>query len=41
MKDYLGVDLQVKEIILGGHSFGGGTAIASKAALNIKYKESP
>jgi hypothetical protein len=35
MKDYLGVDgIKIKEIILGGHSFGGAAAIAAKALLN-------
>jgi predicted dienelactone hydrolase len=35
MKEYLGVDgIKIKEIILGGHSYGGGTALATKAMFN-------
>lgn len=39
IKSALGVDIEVKEIILGGHSFGGGTAVATKAFLNKRQKE--
>lgn len=37
MKEMFGVDIQFREIILAGHSFGGGTVVATKASLNEKY----
>jgi pimeloyl-ACP methyl ester carboxylesterase len=30
--------MKFKEIILAGHSYGGGTALAAKAQLNQIYK---
>jgi acetyl esterase/lipase len=38
MKEILGVTIEFKEIILAGHSFGGGTVAATKASLNEKSK---
>jgi len=41
MGEMFGVDIKFKEIILAGHSFGGGTAVATKAFLNEKYAKNP
>lgn len=41
MRDCFGVEIEVKQIILAGHSFGGGTCLATKSHLNKKYKNNP
>jgi pimeloyl-ACP methyl ester carboxylesterase len=38
MAEVLGVDIKFTEVILAGHSYGGATALATKAALNHKCK---
>lgn len=36
MKELFGIDQEIKEVILGGHSFGATTTLATKSFINEK-----